>query len=248
MATRSCSFAVVVRRGFLDLRLDLADARLDQLGFAGAVDDGGVFLGDDHALGTAQIVDRGLLKLQADFLGDHGAVGQHGDVAQDGLAAVAEARCLDRGHLDDAADGVDHQRCQGFAFDFLGHDQQRLAGLGHALQHGQQFAHVGDLLVVDEDERVVEFDLLALLVVDEVRAQVATVELHAFDHVQLVLQTRAFFHRDHAFLADLLHRIGDDGADGFVGVGRNGADLGDGLVVGGGLGRFFSSPTAALTA
>jgi hypothetical protein len=35
---------------------------------------------------------------------------------------------------------------------------------------------------------------------------------------------------------------------GFVGVGRDGADLGDGLVVSGGLGLFFSSATAATTA
>src|SRR5690606_22631655 len=56
-------------------------------------------------------------------------------------------------------------------------------------------------------------------------------------HVQLVVQARALFNGDHAFLADLLHRVGDDRADGLVGVGRDGADLGDGLVVGGGLGQ-----------
>src|SRR5699024_4304154 len=70
---------------------------------------------------------------------------------------------------------------------------------------------------------------------DEVRRQVATVELHALDHVQLVVQARAFLDRDHAFLADLLHRVGDDGTDRLVGVGGDGADLGNGLVVGGGL-------------
>src|SRR5690606_26372714 len=55
------------------------------------------------------------------------------------------------------------------------------------------------------------------------------------DDVELVVQARAFLDGDHAFLADLLHRVGDDRADGFVAVGRDGADLGDGLVVGGGL-------------
>src|SRR5690606_28357326 len=38
-------FTVVVGRGFLDLGADLLDARFDVGGLAGAVDDGGVFLG-----------------------------------------------------------------------------------------------------------------------------------------------------------------------------------------------------------
>src|SRR5207247_4997836 len=39
--------AVVVRRGLLDLRLDLADAGLDVLPLAGAADDRGLLLLDD---------------------------------------------------------------------------------------------------------------------------------------------------------------------------------------------------------
>ncbi|MPN00460.1 hypothetical protein SDC9_147655 [bioreactor metagenome] len=76
-------------------------------------------------------------------------------------------------------------------------------------------------------------------VVDEVGRQVATVELHAFDDIQLVLQALAVFHGDHAFLADLVHGIGDDLADAGVGVGGNGADLGDFLGGGGGLGSLL---------
>src|SRR5690606_6588895 len=231
--------AVVVRGGLLDLGLDLLDAGLDGGGVAGAVDDGGVLLGALHLLGAAQVLDGGLIQLQADFLGDHGAAGQDGHVLQHRLAAVAEARGLDGDDLDDAADGVDHQGRQGFALDFLGHDQQRLAGLGHALEDRQQVTHVGDLLVVQQDEGVIQVGGLRLLVIDEVRRQVAAVELHALDHVQLVVQARAFLDGDHAFLADLLHRLGDDVADRLVAVGRNGADLGDGLVVGGRLGQLL---------
>src|SRR5258708_26729466 len=43
----------------------------------------------------------------------------------------------------------------------------------------------------------------------------------------LVLESRAFLDRDHAFLAHLLHRLGDRLADRFVGVGRDRADLRD---------------------
>jgi hypothetical protein len=65
---------------------------------------------------------------------------------------------------------------------------------------------------------------------DEVRRQVAAVELHALDDVELGLQALRVLDRDHALLADLLHRVGDDVADRLVAVGRDGADLGDVLL------------------
>src|SRR6185312_16414085 len=224
--------AVVVGGGFLDLRLDLLDATLDALGVAGAVDEGGVFLGDNDLLGTAEILDGGLLELQADLFGDHGAGGQDGHVFQHRLAAVTEARRLHRADLDDATDGVDDQGRQCFAFDFFGDDQQRLARLGDAFQHRQQITHVGDLLVVQQDVRVFQFALHRLLVVDEVRREITAVELHAFDDVELVLEARTVFDRDHAFLADLVHRLADQLADVLVAVGGDRADLRDRLGIG----------------
>src|SRR5690606_16582536 len=231
--------AIVVRGGLLDLRLDLLDAAFDAGGVAGAVDDGGVFLRDLHLLRAAEVLDRRLLERQAHFLADHGAAGEDRHVFQHRLATVAEARGLHGADLDDAADGVDDEGRQGFALDFLGDDQQRLAGLGHALEDGQQVAHVGDLLVVQQDERIIQLGRHRLLVVDEVRRQVAAVELHALDDVEFVVQARALFDGDHAFLADLLHRVGDDVADRRVAVGRDRTDLGDRLVVGGGLGELL---------
>ena len=207
--------------------------------FAGAVDDGGVFLVDLDLLGGAQVVNGGFFERQAHVFGDDGAAGENGDVLEHFLAAVTKARRLDGSDLEDAAQVVDHQGGQRFAFDVFGNDQQRLAGLGNGFEHGQQFADVGDLLLADEDQRVFQLDLLVLLVVDEVGRQVATVELHAFDHVQLVFEAGTVFNGDHAFLANLVHRGGDDFADGFIGVRRHGADLGNGLAVFAGHGQLL---------
>ena len=214
----------------------MRDAGLDRIFLAGAVDQGGVLLGDFNALGLAQIGQRGLLEGQADFFGDHRAAGQDGDVFQHGLATVAKARGLDGDGLEDAADVVHHQGGERFAIDIFGDDQQRTAGLGDLLEYRQQVADVGDLLVVQQDEGIVQDGDLLVRIVDEVGRQVAAVELHAFDDFQFAFQRLAVFDGDDAFLADLVHRIGDDLADFGVGVGRNRTDLGDFLGRGAGLG------------
>src|SRR5207247_8947088 len=56
---------VVVRGGFLDLRLDLGNAGLDVGLLAGAVADRGVFLVDHHLLGAAEQLQGAVLELDA---------------------------------------------------------------------------------------------------------------------------------------------------------------------------------------
>jgi len=60
-----------------------------------------------------------------------------------------------------------------------------------------------------------------------VRGEVALVELHALDELDLGLEALALFDRDHAVLADLVHGLGDDLPDLLILVGGAGADLGD---------------------
>src|SRR5690606_42070825 len=59
---------------------------------AGAVDDCGVVLVDDHLLGAAKHADRDVLEFGAEFLTDHIAGGKNGNILQHRLAAIAEAR------------------------------------------------------------------------------------------------------------------------------------------------------------
>src|SRR5690606_4001027 len=95
-------------------------------------------------------------------------------------------------------------------------------------------------------ERIFQDGDLLVRVVDEVGRQVAAVELHAFHDVQFVFERLAVFNGDDAFLADLVHRVGDDFADGGVAVGGNGTDLSDFLAGSAGLGQLlqFASCTA----
>ena len=78
-----------------------------------------------------------------------------------------------------------------------------------------------------QDDAVIQLDDHLLSIRDEIGAQIAAVELHAFDHFGLGLQPFVFLDGDHAFLADLGHRVGDLPADLDFSIGRNGADLGN---------------------
>src|SRR5690606_18804424 len=112
--------AVVVRVRVLDLGADLRDPALDLLGVAGALDDGGLVLGDDDLAGLAEEVEVRVLQLEADGLGDDLTTGEDGHVLEHRLAAVTEARGLDGDGLEGAADLVDDERGQGLALDVLG--------------------------------------------------------------------------------------------------------------------------------
>ncbi|EOC41948.1 hypothetical protein NM2001068_2139 [Neisseria meningitidis 2001068] len=219
-------FVVIAGCGF-DLLADFGNTRFDLGCVAKAVDDGGVFFTDFDAFGLTQVFQSRFFQRQADFFGNHHAAGQDSDVLQHRFAAVAEARSFDGNGFQDASDVVHHQSRQGFAFYVFSDNQQRTAGFRHLFQNRQQVADVADFFVKQQYKRIVQSSDLFFSIVDEVRGQVAAVELHTFNHVQLVFQRFAVFNGNHAFFADFFHRFGDNRADLFVRVGGNRADLGD---------------------
>ena len=147
------------------------------------LDDRGVFLVDHHLAGAAEHVDGDAFELHAEFIGDQLAAGQDRDVFHHRLAAIAEAGRLDGGDLQPAAQAVDDQRRQRFAFDVLGDDQERPARLHHGFQHRQHRLQAGQLLLVQQHVDVLELGGHLLGVGDEVGRQIAAVEFHALDDV-----------------------------------------------------------------
>src|SRR3989441_10713168 len=106
---RSQLLLVVIRRGLVDRGLDLVDAALNAVALTLATHERGVVLVDHDALRLTEVVERGVLELEADFLRDHLPVGQDRDIAQHLLPPVAEAGRLDGAHLQRAAELVDHE-------------------------------------------------------------------------------------------------------------------------------------------
>ena len=104
----------------------------------------------------------------------------------------------------------------------------------YRFEQRQQFLQARQLLFVDQDVGVFHLSPHLVGVGDEVGRDVAAVELHALDHFEFGLKALSLFDGDHAFVADLLHRLGEEVADFAVAISGDGTDLGN-LVVGGDL-------------
>gem|GEM_PF-3930239 len=84
---------------------------------------------------------------------------------------------------------------------------------------------------MDENVGIFEFDLELLRIRDEIGREIAAVELHALHSLEFGRKALGFLDGDHALVADLLHRLGENAADFLVAVRGDGRDLGD-LAVG----------------
>jgi hypothetical protein len=112
-----------------------------------------------YAVGLAEVVERGVLEAVALLLANHRTVGEHRNVFEHGLAAVAKARCLYGGHLQRAAHLVDDERGKSLALHVLGDDQQRVVRLADLLEDRQEVLHIADRVIVDKDVRILEHRL-----------------------------------------------------------------------------------------
>ena len=73
-------------------------------------------------------------------------------------------------------------------------------------RHGQQIAHVGNLLFKEKDVGVFKVGDHALMIGHKVGREIAAVKLHTLDNIEFGFQTLGFFNRDDAVFADLFHR------------------------------------------
>ena len=230
--------AVVVAGGLTDLDANFLHPAFDVgvLGFA--FDEGGVLLVNGDLLGLSEILHLHVLELDAKIFGDRLPAGERCNVLQHGLAAIAESRRLYRSNLQGPTQLVDNKSRKGLSLDVLCDDKQRLATLGDLLKQREDVLHGADLPFVDEDTGVLEGNFHAFRIRDEVRREVAAVELHPLHDLELGLKRLRLFDSDDAILADLLHCFRDDVADGVVIVRGDAANLGD-HVAGDGFGQLI---------
>ena len=219
---------VVIRGRLLDLRAQLRAAGRDVRLLAGAVDDRRVLLVDAHLLGPAEHVERDVFELDAEILADHLAAGQDGKVLEHRFAAIAEARRLDRRDLEPAAQLVDDQASP--APRPRSPRPRSAADCRSAPPLRAAAGSPGEPDSFFSNRRMCGFSSSQIIfcgIGHEIRREIAAVELHALDDVELGFEACRLLDRDDALVADLVHRLRDHLADLAIVVGRDRADLGD---------------------
>ncbi|MBV8754728.1 MAG: hypothetical protein JO328_17860, partial [Hyphomicrobiales bacterium] len=148
------------------------------------------------------------------------------------LAVLAKARRSHRRHLHAATAVVEDQRRQHLGGEIVGDNQERLCGFQHRFHERQQRRQLGELSLADEHVRVFQLANQPELIGDEGCRDVAAVELHAVDEVELGLHAARRLQGDDAVAAGLLHGFPEQHANVALPVGGNGGNLDD-LVLGG---------------
>ena len=222
------------RVGGFDLAADLVAAVLHSLGGASAVDDDGVVLGHRHAAGGAEVLQGGVLEVDADLRVDHGRGGDHREVVHKRLAALAEVRRLHGDDLKHLADGVDHQRLQRLTLDVLCHHEQRHGLGGRLLQKRQEVRQGGNLAAHQQHAGVLEHGLAGIRIRHEVRGEESLVKGDALGEVHVGVDGLGLLDGEHTVPAHLVHGAGDHLADLRVARGHGGhvRDLSRGLHLG----------------
>jgi len=162
-------------------------------------------------LGSAtEILNGHGFQLATGFFADDGTAGQHSDVLEHGFTAITETGGFHRQHVEHTAQLVQNQCRQRFAVNiFCQNDQFALANLDQFFEDREQILSAADLLVVDQDIGLIDDCLHAFLIGDEIRADIATIELHTFDIFGFKFETATIFDRDDAVFTDFVHHIGD---------------------------------------
>jgi len=130
--------------------------------------DDGVVLVDGDLPGLTEIGNLYVFQLDVEVFGDGRTSGEAGDVLQHAHALISEAGNPDGSHLQRATQLVHDQSGQRRALNILGNDEQRFATLCDLLQEREQILPGTDFLFVNENVDVLEGDLHAFGVSDEV--------------------------------------------------------------------------------
>jgi hypothetical protein len=188
-------------------------------------DDGSAVLIHDDALRAPELIYGRTLELEAKLLGDNLPTRQHRDILEHGLAAVAETRRLHSTTPKRAAELIDDEGRERLAFHVLRDDEQRSCRLGDVLEQRNKVLERADLPIANQYMGVLQHRFHLIGVGNEVRRDEPPVELHALHDIERGLRGLRLLDRDHALIADLLHRFRNKIADHRVIVRGYGCDL-----------------------
>ena len=191
----------------LDLSLDLSNAVCDCFLIAHTVNDNGALLLYLNRLCMTKHIHGRILQLDADLLGNNLSAGQNRDISEHLFSSVAIARSLYTYYREGSTQLVHDQGSQCLALDVLSDDEKLSACLYDLLQQRKDLLNVADLLICDQDARIIQNCFHLLSIGCHICGNVSSVELHSFYQIQLGLHGLGLLDGDNAVAGYLLHCI-----------------------------------------
>ena len=161
---------------------------MNRRSIARPVNNNRVVLVHGDALRVTEVLKTGIFQIKTDFFRNHSTASEDGDILKHGFATISKTGRLTCSHFNDATHVVNDQCCERLAFDIFSDDNERTRCLGNLLKNREKLSNIGDLLVHQQYEGIFHFGRHVVLIVDEVRREVASVKLHAFNDVQFVFE------------------------------------------------------------
>ena len=198
---------VKIRSGIFHLSLDLGNPCLNVFFVACAVYDHRIFFLHFDRFGTAEIFQGSFFQIQTQLIGNHLATGQDGNVLQHSFSSVAIAGRLHCHYVECATQLVDDQCGKRFSFYILRNDQKFRTGLYHLFQHRENLLNIADLLICNQDIRIIQIGFHLIHICCHVSGNISSVELHTFHQIQFCFHGLALFDGNDAVTGYLFHRI-----------------------------------------
>ena len=162
-------FAIVFTFGAGNFATNQLATPFKRLFIPSSLGDGSVFTIDPHLLCATEIGELHIGQLNSEILEESPSLGKGSNVVEHGLATVAITRRLHCHDLNNPLELVQHQGCQSFAFHIFRNNHQRSLRLADLLKKRHEILGVADLLLMNEDVRVLHLADDFFLVGHEVR-------------------------------------------------------------------------------
>ena len=166
----------------------------------------------------------GVFKLDTRFVGNKRAAGERRDIAKHFLATIAKAGRLDRYAVERTAKLVYNEGGKRLGLDIVGNNKKFKSGRYDFFEQGKDFLNIGNLVIGDKNDGVVQNGFHLFGIGAHVRGSVAAIELHALGKRKVRRHGLGFLDGNNSVAAYLFHSLADKRADRFVGCGY-GRDL-----------------------
>ena len=191
----------------LDLRTDLCNTFCNGIFVTETINDNCVLFCNFNRFCTSKLLHLSFFQVKTKLIGDHLSACQDRDILKHLFSSVTIARSFYSYYLEGSSQFVDDQSCKGLTLNILSDDEKFRTGLNNLLKKWKDLLDIADLLVCDQDVRIIKSCLHFLHICGHVCGNISTVKLHTFYKVKLCMHGLGLLNSDNTVFGNFLHSI-----------------------------------------